>query len=382
MHIDSLVYADTKKSYKPAPVTQLCKRVRFRQSECRECVDICPTEAISLTYGPVIGDNCINCGLCQIACPTETFEGEFNTDVMLKEYLQSEHAITDGNLYVHCSEAQPHTKTSFGIRCAGNITENGMLAATKYNVKQLRLSTGDCKQCRLYKGMQLFQQAVNTYKHLARSVCNEILDIKTRAKPKPAQAETAAVSRRVFFKTISDSVVKHAAQGIVEKERAIHELLYGGQRQTDNKRVSPRRAALRQLVGEIKQRGDTGTASAPLPWKAMRVDEPKCVGCGICVTVCPTGALEKQTDAVQLTRYINHGLCTNCGLCSEACPHGIIGFERAYTIDDIIDDGRTVVAKVPLNSCLFCGEIVPVSEGEVCTTCQKRRLIPLFVKPY
>ena len=90
MKLDSFAHSESGNRYLPTPVVDLCKRVRFRQSSCNICIDICPTEAISLPFGPEISDACINCGLCQIACPTETFEGIQSTDQMLLDLLQEQ----------------------------------------------------------------------------------------------------------------------------------------------------------------------------------------------------------------------------------------------------------------------------------------------------
>ena len=120
------------------------------------------------------------------------------------------------------------------------------------------------------------------------------------------------------------------------------------------------------------------TVANNLPWKKMRVDVAHCVGCGVCVNVCPTGALVKEVHDLELTRTLNYSLCNNCGVCAEACPQDVIRFEQTYSLADIVKDIDEEVAKVSLNACVICGEIIPVSEGEVCTTCQKRQVVPMF----
>ena len=116
-----------------------------------------------------------------------------------------------------------------------------------------------------------------------------------------------------------------------------------------------------------------------LDYRKMLVDVPHCVGCGVCVSVCLIGALVKEVKEFELTRTINYSLCTNCGVCAEACPQAVISFEESYSLSDLIGDREEEVARVTLNACLICGEIIPVSEGEVCTTCQKRQVVPMFM---
>ena len=49
------------------------------------------------------------------------------------------------------------------------------------------------------------------------------------------------------------------------------------------------------------------------------VDSEKCTGCGICVDVCPLGAIEVNQQAV-----INTDICSGCGVCVSQCPNEAI----------------------------------------------------------
>ncbi len=49
------------------------------------------------------------------------------------------------------------------------------------------------------------------------------------------------------------------------------------------------------------------------------VDTEKCAGCGICVDVCPVGAIEVDQTAV-----INEEICTGCARCVAECPNAAI----------------------------------------------------------
>ena len=51
-------------------------------------------------------------------------------------------------------------------------------------------------------------------------------------------------------------------------------------------------------------------------------DEKKCIDCGACVSICPTGAL--ALDKVTYELKLNYEKCIVCGNCVEACPLGAI----------------------------------------------------------
>jgi len=380
MKIDSVEYVSRENCFSPTPITDLCKRVNFRQSECHVCVDICPTKAISLPFGPVLSDTCINCGLCQIACPTEVFEGIDNTDQMLLDLLQdqTDTIVNDNKFYVCCHQAEADNAHSVAVNCLGNLTENALMAMAGVDVQTLIVTTGKCSSCQLHQGSKLFKQAATIYASLSAMISRPAITIESRENQKSLQSSSTR-NRREFLRSLWTSVTNQAAKVVVEKEQQIREMLQTDDDITVRKRPSPRREMLKTLL--VEQWHDTSDrpADVDIPWNKMLVDVAQCAGCGVCVHVCPTGALVKEIHEMELMRSINYSLCTHCGVCVEACPQDVIRFEQPYSVDNIIKDSGEVVAKVTLNACLICGEVISVSEGDVCTTCQKRQVAPMFM---
>jgi ferredoxin len=65
-------------------------------------------------------------------------------------------------------------------------------------------------------------------------------------------------------------------------------------------------------------------------------DEPSCIWCLNCVEVCPTGAIDVNTLA------INNGLCIRCFACARACPTKA---RKAAVIKDVINYFKTILDK-------------------------------------
>lgn len=50
------------------------------------------------------------------------------------------------------------------------------------------------------------------------------------------------------------------------------------------------------------------------------VDAVRCTGCGVCVPLCPTGAITLAEGKAR----VDETACTGCGACIEPCPEGAI----------------------------------------------------------
>ncbi|MBN2311483.1 MAG: 4Fe-4S binding protein [Candidatus Hydrogenedentes bacterium] len=63
---------------------------------------------------------------------------------------------------------------------------------------------------------------------------------------------------------------------------------------------------------------------------AVRVDANKCIGCGVCMTVCAAKAISMGARIV----VIDPARCTECGSCVDECLRGALGFaEKAAEMD-------------------------------------------------
>ena len=49
----------------------------------------------------------------------------------------------------------------------------------------------------------------------------------------------------------------------------------------------------------------------------LKLDQEKCVGCGICLVVCPHKVLSMNNGHVRIE---NRDLCMECGACARNCP--------------------------------------------------------------
>ncbi len=65
---------------------------------------------------------------------------------------------------------------------------------------------------------------------------------------------------------------------------------------------------------------------------AAKVDEERCSGCGICVSVCKTEATTlKEKDGKRIAS-VDKVKCQGCGVCISACPSGARTQKEGYAI--------------------------------------------------
>ncbi|MGQ9645297.1 MAG: NAD(P)-binding protein [Thermodesulfobacteriota bacterium] len=69
------------------------------------------------------------------------------------------------------------------------------------------------------------------------------------------------------------------------------------------------------------------------------VDEKKCIGCGLCESICPYQAIEVVTKRTvvgeKLVAQVNKALCKGCGACVASCRSGSIDL-KGFTTEEIV----------------------------------------------
>jgi NAD-dependent dihydropyrimidine dehydrogenase PreA subunit len=77
--------------------------------------------------------------------------------------------------------------------------------------------------------------------------------------------------------------------------------------------------AVRAELDSLEMRTRTVRYGSTVSGIRVSVDTDRCVGCGICQSVCPAGAISVENVAL-----VDSGRCTGCRLCLDQCPVGAL----------------------------------------------------------
>ncbi|MFW6120667.1 MAG: 4Fe-4S binding protein [Petrotogales bacterium] len=64
----------------------------------------------------------------------------------------------------------------------------------------------------------------------------------------------------------------------------------------------------------------------------LQYDKDKCIGCELCIRVCPSGTIEFKPEEKKVKFYIAR--CTFCAQCTEVCPVNCISMGNEFLLAD------------------------------------------------
>lgn len=277
-----------------------CLKMRYSESCCRRCVDICPHTAVSLDGFLVIDPNhCRGCLLCTAVCPAGALEQSSDFSNILVQLSRVPEPV------IGCIRTKESSNAA--MSCLGGLSAEHLLALCHTLSGKLTINMtvcGDCPNCAMVPQL-----------HKRIEVLSEEGLLEGSCRIVPAESvqninfHDESIGRRSFFSSFRKSLFQSAAVILSANDELIER-----RSEYAEKRVPVRRTLLNmiriscspELEVRMQKRFDT----------CITFDE-SCTKCHGCVSVCPTGSL--QTEQVDTPPVFDQSLCSGCGLCSEFC---------------------------------------------------------------
>ena len=317
----------------------LCAHSRAGQTACTNCLDICPTGAITpagehVTIDPMV---CAGCGACAALCPST--------------------AITYDDPPVGHVLSRMQTLASTYRKAGG--TAPRLLVHDGHGAEMIRLAA------RFGQGLPsdvipLELQVISGFGHaeMLAALAHGFASVDVVLAPK---TERDALEREL---ELAERIGGAGKLRLIDEADpdALSALLYDADIPAPlSEPVLP--LGNRRQIARLSAQALNPAAEAPIdlpkgaPYGTVLVDTDACTLCLSCVSLCPSGALVDNPDMPQLR--FQEEACLQCGLCSKICP------EKAIDLKPQLELSETALTQVVLNeeepfACIECGALFGV----------------------
>ncbi|WP_170608247.1 4Fe-4S binding protein [Ruegeria arenilitoris] len=312
----------------------LCAHSRAEQIGCTNCLDACPTGAITpagdhITIDPMV---CAGCGACAALCPSTAITYE---DPPVSALLSRMHILARTYRSAGGSNPRLLVHDSHGahmIRLAARFGQ-GLPA----NVIPLELNT------------------ISGFGHaeMLAGLAHGFARVDVLLAPR---TERDALDRELV---LAEAIAGKTAFGLIDETDpdAFSDLLYT---QAVPKPLSNPVLPLgnRRQITRLAAQALNPESTAPLPlpenspYGAVSVNLDSCTLCLSCVSLCPSGALMDNPDKPQLN--FQQDACLQCGMCSTICPEDAITLVPQLDLSDAALSQQVLNEEEPF-ACVECG---------------------------
>ncbi|MGD0625935.1 MAG: mercury methylation ferredoxin HgcB [Thermodesulfobacteriota bacterium] len=96
----------------------------------------------------------------------------------------------------------------------------------------------------------------------------------------------------------------------------------------------------------------------------LKLDEEKCVGCGMCLVVCPHAVLSQNNGRVRIE---NRDACMECGACAQNCPTKAVTVKSGVGCAAAVINSALGLNKNKSSCCCVIEQENPSSDPESCS---------------
>ncbi len=359
----------------PARVTDtLCSRYRCSKSDCAACAVVCPLPgAVRLGEGGAeIGAACVGCGACASACPNGAI-GMLEDDSRLSQRI-GERVRAGAVFRIGCDRGQG--RVDLAVPCLSRLNEALLLEPLRGGAPRVELAAPDCAACVFKKAAPQWRKVMGFAGALCESAGFAAQRLQTVTVP-PGQAEEARPSakpanpRRALFRAAAERWKATDAARPEPQAEVASEVPPPFREAVQKHMESPRRVELLKVLDALPGAKASAriVAAAGLPLAQLEVNE-RCVGCNVCETLCPVGALRHVDEDERYRLEFDAAQCTGCGVCVAACYHQALQIRETFDLSQLFERRSETLLASTRRTCRACKESFLSEADEFCPTCR------------
>ena len=326
----------------------ICAHSRSNQVGCSNCIDNCPTSAITSMGEGIEVNNaiCDGCGHCSSSCPTGAIAYAFPSrkdlvkrcQIMISTYLSA--GGKNPILLVH-EETHGGQLIAAIARFGDGLAEN-----------VLPLSVQSIAHLGHDAFAAFFTSGVQSVVVLAPLKSRNILDsLKFQidlSNSFMTGFEFDDIARVSLLIEDDPDIVSNELQAIGNAEMPAPKNMVSSKNKRENARLA---------LGNLNDMAGSSLSVLELPanspYGLITIDTEKCTLCLACVSSCPAGALGDNEDKPLVSFTENS--CVQCGLCRTICPESAISLEPRYNFEKSALSQVVLHEDTPLE-CSSCGK--------------------------
>ena len=333
---------------KPFANSNRCLRTASERPDvCSRCMDVCPTDAITIQKQSVlITEDCRKCGLCAAVCPVETFSTRRHMPRQVYDQI-ARVASAYEQCYVTCTRALKRLPkgNEVVLGCVGAVPRDVWFSLlADYTNISVYLPVGICDRCRTTTGEETYVDAISTAEEWADSALGLEADEAnmthelTRAYKRSQFVSGAITSAERLVTRVAPPLAgaKAVAQKISDHSKRLDQLQRSIEEAVGAKTTANRQRMLTQsrklMMGALQH--DEGLADF-VKLEAPVCDSSLCTVCGECTRACTTHAIDLDRNG-NIT--VQSAYCVSCGACVAVCEDGALSMEPMDVRELVVPD--------------------------------------------
>ena len=345
-----------------------CVRSVTKFSGCTKCVEICPTQTMTIAENGLpafVPNACVDCGGCVGVCPDEALSlKDFDTTEFFFRFSEDEEGL------ISCRKNVP---------CITALSVEHLISLALVRQDPTVLDIGHCQSCP-YKE-PLFAQILKNIEEanyiLEAIESGKSIEAKSVAfEEEGVEADVDANDRRAFLERLS-------LKGAVQTKRAFDEAVEGASddlkihgvdlnavAKIRNKELPDKRKILFVALKRAPKPSIYHTiAEEDISFASQKfIDMDTCTACQMCYRICPTGAL--SSDEKNSRIFFDAMMCIKCRACHDTCEPGSLQLQPTFELKEFFEPTQRLLAKFVVRRCDECGVTFSSIHGErVCPRC-------------